>query len=571
MEKENVKRVLWIDDIQGERNTAHDLFPDDETEQIGTIAEAIELFSQKDKLYTYDTIVLDIDFSENSKGLDDAIKMLQEKIYLPKDKINDKKFIKEYGGYFLFIYLLMQGYPSEQIAFLTGNPDMIKQLNNYINEENHPTPGDFVDIFERILNDCDGNYGEFYEKIDDSEEIPDSYKMPYKIQNLIEKLEKSKDVLERKKHIQEYVQEIEKNEDNNKDRIENTGDDMIHRFHKSYLEPPKFFAKDDTGILGRGKEEAGKWLGEKGRRTKDNVARWLILRAGSHIIKSGINMNNIVKGYDTTVDADYMNAFEQMYAVSDGLINAAYEKKRYLAVSGMLIPFDKEPLQSGKKSSIGEGTKKDICGKVLYKLDDDGNPLSDNITDDMDIRRVLARAAKQARNHCAHNNFGTDLSIEASLFLLMIAMTAVLDKPQRENLKMWYERVEELVDESYKSVWDDSYLDKIDNFYNGVRSELDFYKMHKMHIVSNVKISSTTDAQEYAPSVIMQIMGYVKKESRDRFKKEYYLFTIAVYIVKWLAGVPESDIVRNYGQEVSWINEISKKIVVDFLAKKTTV
>ena len=117
-----IKRVLWVDDHP--ENEASSLFDKNETNIVKKLDNALKEISSS-HLYEYDTIVFDIDFENGLLDRDFVIEEFSKKIYLNDDQ-KDNKYIIENGGYLLFIYLLECGYPSEQVAFLTGNPNMLK-------------------------------------------------------------------------------------------------------------------------------------------------------------------------------------------------------------------------------------------------------------------------------------------------------------------------------------------------------------------------------------------------------------------------------------------------------------
>ena len=119
-----IRRVLWIDDVA--ENKAKSLFSSEETKIVGSMDEAIEEISGP-HLYDYDTIVLDIDFENGIYDPQKVIERLSDYIYLDQGQRNNQ-FIICNGGYLLYLYLLKRGYPSDQIAFLTGNPAMVRKL-----------------------------------------------------------------------------------------------------------------------------------------------------------------------------------------------------------------------------------------------------------------------------------------------------------------------------------------------------------------------------------------------------------------------------------------------------------
>ena len=119
----SINRVLWVDDITSNDSNSR-LFIKDETTIVKTMDEALKVFSDN-SLYRYDTVVLDINFENGITNQEDVIQDLTNSLFL-SDEQKENDYIIKYGGYLLFLYLLVKGYPSDNVAFLTGNPGMLR-------------------------------------------------------------------------------------------------------------------------------------------------------------------------------------------------------------------------------------------------------------------------------------------------------------------------------------------------------------------------------------------------------------------------------------------------------------
>lgn len=524
---QEVKRVLWVDDYP--ENRVNSMFLKDETKNVSTMDEAINEIAGE-HLYDYDTIVLDIDFENGlPNGEKNIIEKLSGKIYLNKDQ-RDKNFIINNGGYLLFLYLLEKGYPSEQVAFLTGNVGIISQLKAYHQQSLGQMSRE--EIFEAFVS----AWGENSEDLDAFEEkinalpVDKKYKDSDFVYDCAELLDGG-DIKGVRNKIEEVVPTMVTG------NLQNTGDMMIFRFHEANLESPAYFSKNENDIEGHNRKDAQKWLDEN--RTDDRLTRWLLLYVGNYVeqlfksnpIEMGIQVGNIF--VDISGDPGIRSSFRQMYFVFDGLRNIQRRGVYYQAVSAMLIPFDNKPQSSDPKV----------------------NPYNNG---DDKIRNLFARFSKQARNYCAHNYFGSSISNQTTLYLLMGTVTAVLVKNQREGIGSWYQNVRE----KYKSDTGYSIADnrnKIDTLIDNLekRGQIDKDNAH----------TTGKLCQDYNAWEMLRAFGYndiIKTQESTTVREKYYLFTLAAYIVKWFDGLDEELVGRSFGSALKSVYELSNEIVNDY-------
>lgn len=523
----DIKRILWVDDYPN--NMASDMFPDVETRQVSTMEEAIMEISGK-HLYDYDTIVLDIDFENGlPKGEKQVLKKLNEKIYLNKDQKN-KNFIINNGGYLLFLYLLEKGYPSEQVAFLTGNAGIIGQLKTYTRQNQAElSKEEITDAFIKAWENSDDDIDLFQEQID-ALPIDVKYKDSDFVFDCAEAIDVG-DTDEAKRLIEAVTPTMITGS------IQNTGDMMIFRFHEANLESPVYFSKNDNDIDGHNREDAEKWL--VARRTYNNVTRWLLLDAADYVEKlfkanqelMSFQVGDIFR--DTDVDPGIRLSFRQLFFAMDGLRNTERRGIYYQAVSAMLIPFDSAPKTSDMQ--MGHGNNYDM------------------------VRRMFARVSKQARNYCAHNSFGSSLSNRAVLFILSCTMLAVISRDQARDKANWFEIVYDIISERNSYVVSDNNA-KIDELCRKLLEE-DRLDTYKAGTGSNY---DSFDARD-----MLNALGYnkdmsVSEQQSTGIRERYFMFTLAAYVVKWFEGLTGSEVKKQYGRSVAMVYRLSNEIVVAY-------
>ncbi len=535
----DIKRVLWVDDRP--QNRAGSMFDAEETKNVSTMDEALREIAGS-HLYEYDTIVLDIDFEDGLINAKEVIGTLMEKLYLNGDQRN-RQFVINNGGYLLFLYLLEKGYPSEQVAFLTGNGPMIQKLREYNLQNANPMSRD--EIAEKLiqiwdnLEDDDDKYDNFAIEV---EKLPIAveYTDDDFINDCIDILDVYDGEIMDKEAFRRHVYQVEVRTVTS--NIENTGDMMIYRFHEANLKAPIYFSKNENDIIGHNRDDAQRWLGE--RRTLKNVSRWLILSAANrieHLFRDtdknmAENIRDIFK--ETNGDGGVRNAYRQMFFVLDGLRSKASDGAYYQAISAMLMPFDASPKYCGNTAD-----------EVVYKKVRGENR---RITEDEKIRRMFSCCTKQARNYCAHNSFGSTLSEKTSIFLLLISITAVLEKEEREQFHFWYQKAEETINQRDVDKIDE--INKVNQLIESfvLRDEIDF---EKVNVGRNYQNYTTRDK--------LVVMGYHIPMSKEApaVREVYYLFTLAAYIAVWFGGMNFEEVSEKFGEEVKIIYEIALKIV----------
>ena len=542
----NVKRVLWIEDNEKSLNDSiRELFNNVEKKSIDSMHKAIDEMSSK-RLYNYDTVVLDIDFrDDNRSDFEYVISKLKERIYLKKDQCQKNSegeyaFIKENGGYLLFLYLLERGYPSDRIAFLTGNDDIIEKLRIYteMNKEERSRE-EIFSLFTEKWNEVEGDYEEFEAIIIKMTSLEREFRATDFLETCEELLERNDydELLSTIKSVS--IATYESQADNPK-KYEN---DMIFRFHRANLKSPEYFSKHENDISEHNLEDAKKWMDEK--RSTDKVFRWLALNASAYIEDQWKDENNAmtrkirkvlyIRGDDNpSYDFGVRSAFSQMYFVYDGL-KAMDSLNRlginYQALCALLFPF--EANVSNRASSAKDAK-------------------------DLKMKRALAYAAKKARNYCAHNNWGGEIGDKDTLYLLMLVLTAILEREQREQIKEWYWEARNLI------IGNNNIPTHIDESKIDILIE-DLWAQEPCRISDKCGVSKLKSIDTYCAKDYIEVLGWHTSMRKNKNKREkYYIFTLAVYIIKELNSITDNSVEEEYGYGVKTLYDISKLLVDNY-------
>ena len=525
----DIKRVLWIDDVA--QNRASRLFPEEETRIVTSLDAAIKEISGPN-LYHYDTIVLDIDF-EN--GLHDATLVLKEltvQLFLDKDQRNNS-FLITNGGYLLYLYLLKRGYPSDQIAFLTGNPAMVEQLRAYTRKNEKQLTKEsiekvFLELWDKYADDLDS----FEQEI---EKLP--IKIEYKQSDFLIDCEQALDngdLTLLSQIITVVHNQVSEQENTEIEEIKNTGDMMIFRFHQANLEAPAYFSKQENDISGHDITDAEDWLNSL--RTTDQVTRWLLLSASNKIEQLFSKTPYVISSHYNQIyktgDLGMRAAFKQMFYVLDGLRSGAHKEVYFQAISALLVPYEASPDNS-----------------------------VDDVTHNNEIRvsYLSAWCAKIARNLLAHNRFGTVISAKTSLFIVLMAVTAILPKQERIMFDAWYRKCFEAIEKMIiggngATVGNDKIKALIELLFSN----------NEINVSANKARPYTTYQQYNFRNTLYALTNNIAVENasiQSVNTEDYYLFSLAVGFVRWFLGQSDNDILTNYGSQIEGIYQIALKIV----------
>lgn len=538
----NIRRVLWVEDNERELNDSiKSLFVEAEKQSIDSIQGALNVISSE-HLYDYDTIVLDIDFRDDrSSDFQEVIKALKEKIYLKKDQCNEN-FIKENGGYLIFLYLLECGYPSNQIAFLTGNQDIIDKLQRYtLMNRSDLSREEIVDLYEKIWRECSEDWEEFERQIYNLSGVESEYCIDSQFTES-SFVDECVDALEDGNHekLTALIKGIQiVSYDSQKDNSEEFENDMIFRFHRANLESPVYFSKHTDDIPQHNLSDARTWINE--RRTSDKRTRWLLLDAADYVeqlFRSNSSMGTQMGSLFSSINNDpgIRSSFRQMYFVFDGLRNDQRRGIYYQAISAMLIPFDSKPQSSGPSANVN------------------------NLGYDK-VQKMFAQFSKQARNYCAHNYFGSTVSNETVIYLIMGTMSAVLTKNQQQIKNSWFENAEQIFNfDNINYILTDN-IDKVDQLAQNLlnNENIDINSAH-------VEGQAYTD---YTPWDMLRALGYnttmnLAFEPSTTVREKYFIFTLAAYIIKWFEGLTEENVENRFGKGIRVAFEISNRIVANY-------
>lgn len=534
-----IKRMLWIEDNQ-DITRARRLFPDAETKKVATMDEAIREISGT-HLYDYDTVVLDIDFENGlPNGPEFVVDELTKKIYLSKDQQN-KKFLMDNGGYLLYIYLLEKGYPSEQIAFFTGNGGIIEGLKRYTQESINQFSKDeiaalIIKTWEETWNGDDDSIDIFLDAVE---------KLPIRSEFKVDSIDYAASLYDEDEDELKRLVEAVRIEAAT-ESIQNTGDMMIYRFHEANLEAPVYFSKNDNDIEDHNFIDAEKWL--LNQRTENRMTRWLTLEATDYIEQlfqeNGAMDRQVASLFNRTrQDPGIRSAFRQMFFVFDGLRATERRGAYYQALSAMLVPFDSIPKNR--------------------------RPIIEKQTDYENMRWTFAWFAKEARNYSAHNLLGSSVSNNTLLFILTGTLISVLSREQLDSLQYWVEIYKREFYGERRIAFDESLFSKVDQTVNKL--------LDSGHIsLDNEKIKglpngliNQNEPIKSKPYGIVKILGLnskmtTRREPSSAKREEYYVFCLAAYIVKSFEGMDISAVNRSFGDAVSSFLEMASIIVEEY-------
>ena len=471
----NIKRILWVDD--NVNNDKQFIFPSserflDENEESEEITEWLNVESMEDairefssaRLYHYDTIILDINFEDNSGDMNFIIQELSEKLYLTEEE-KTEEFIQQNGGYLLYLYLLKRGYPSEQVAFLTGNPTIIKNI--------------------------------YPEEKDDSEE--------------------------------EDLLLADEDDTEKENTIQNTGDKMILRFYQANLKPPECFSNNKYFPVNHSIDDAEKWI--KNRSTPQNRARWILLCASDAVEtrfreskESFISqIQNILYKKDRTDDYGIQSAFRQMYFVFD-TPQLRHEEAYYQSVSAMLTPFD---------ANINHKEK----------------------------HKIFPYCAKSARNFCAHNYFGTAIEHKTAVFLIIIALSALLNREQRKLMNDWYQVAGSFLNDSDKSFSEEEKEKIFRDCLKFTENLLYSDNINEKILFNGNKDKKTKkDFQCENYHDMVSILGCHRQKPASEDAERYFCFVLAAGIVCGFHSMTDAEIKTKFGSEICYVRKLALQI-----------
>lgn len=528
---QEIKRVLWVDDHP--EIEVSNMFNDAETKQVRLMEDAVKEISSS-HLYDYDTIIFDIDFGNGLPDPDKVINELTKRIYLNPDQRKNEYIINN-GGYLLFIYLLERGYPSKQVAFLTGNDGMCKKLRDYNRKNSANLSKEEIALSYQKAWDNSGDGDDAWDTFVRAVEalpVADEYISEDAIIQCSDYLEKNN-----YEGLAKYINDISPKTITGID-VQNTGDKMIYRFHEANLESPIFFTKKECFIKGHDKGDAKRWL--DANRTQDRIARWLILAAGHHVKTLFDNDQNLMKSQmaslfsNVNTDPGVWSSFSQLYNLFYGLRDIDQREPYYQAISAMLIPFDKSPYSSGP----------------------DVTSVSGNYDK---IQKAFLRFSKQSRNYCAHNYFGSSVSNETALFIIMGTLLGILNNNQRADFDTWFRNAEtQFQMRGTYSIQNN--IIKIDTLGNYL------YSAGDINTVAFTKLYVPSVYSDCNPWQMLQGIGYnlrmdLAHEPNTLRREKYYVFTLAAYIVKFFVGLPEYDIRLQFGEGVEIAYKVANEIV----------
>ena len=240
-----MKRVLWVEDRK-DNLIEKKLFDNPESEIIERLDTAINLINED--IYGFDTIVLDIDFDNGIEDINVIKKLFLQELDL--ENINNEDiegYIHTHGGYLYYLYLLVNGYPSNQVAFLTGNPVIKRELEIDTIEE----VGEIANFVRNVWEKDSIKFLDIMEEAD----IYEKYKENAAIEKYYSCLN-SGDYEGLRLVVQEIKEQAEKEKAIVLNDVGNTSDKLLDKFRTANLKLPKVMAK----VISGENTEVDKWI-----------------------------------------------------------------------------------------------------------------------------------------------------------------------------------------------------------------------------------------------------------------------------------------------------------------------
>lgn len=425
--KKDVKRVLWLEDIKKEEFN-QDPFSEDEYRLVRTMEEMLDTIDH-DEMFNYDLVILDINMEEGvCSGAEKIVSRLKAGGLYFSEEEDINELIRSRGGYFIFLYLLKKGFPSDRIAFLTGNPNVLSSIS-HLGKASETVDADKV---YDLLTDTG-----FIDKSRDPDFIIDDWrtdnaaaleeKLPLSFINMqlsdlsddiLEKSEKGPvDDAEMRAFVIERFRELfQNNRESNRLNEESGAQDIltqhIEKFHFANLEMIQYFAKMGKEVeAGHNWDDFKNWYSQ--RRDNFRVLRWLTL-----------SLCDLLLGLFESRDS--VNVF--------GFVDCPVKR----------LNLDSAKIAIGQLQRIfSDARRSDDNSVYLQALTAASNPF-----DETDTKSVTSMLAKQIRNYCAHNYFFKNGGIteQEYLFCLGVLATAYCPKASADSqridtLKKWHKRV----------------------------------------------------------------------------------------------------------------------------------
>lgn len=544
MNNRNAKRVLWLEDMPERYKKSND-FPPYEYHFVEKMDEMLTIIDSEDML-NYDLVVLDINMENGIDNTDAVKKTLEEGgLFFPEDsddpygdKPNYYDELKRQGGYFVYLYLLKKGFPSDRICFLTGNSTALNALgvsaggSRDAEEDLHFLKQTFLS--HRYIERMRGAGDDFRAKTALNREIDKDLKEYFVVEKygtfVSDAVRQLKDQIcsriendpvqapgeiydaELKAFRKAYLEYFENKKEEAEIRPHDILGGYIDRFHHANLKMIDYFAKEGKVLSGEHNWDDFKAWAEE-RREEKYVVRWLTLFVCRLLLKE-LDTQNPYRDRDGIIKLsvdDVKSALESLKLVFSDYRRVGKKSFYWHALTVAANPFDK-------------------CIPTKHKTYD-GRQISTYYA-------CPTAVSKQLRNYCAHNYFAKTDDVDAKEYMFCLLMTVLAFCPksilERRDLNTWFDCVfaflsssddskstdESVSDEEIKSV-----------VYRFVSNHRDIIKQGREYIGYN--LSRFENIEKYDVMLdLMCYMGYIKFVGN--VPSHYYIFTLYYHV--WLMG-----------------------------------
>ena len=140
----------------------------------------------------------------------------------------------------------------------------------------------------------------------------------------------------------------------------------------------------------------------------------------------------------------------------------------------------------------------------------------------------------------------------------MLTTSALLTRRQRGERKDWYGRTSEVFLKDKQLVSDAANRRKIEELVQQLYDNGDLDSGNRIFDINNYSALDCLNALGYNEKM------NAKNEQDDCVREAYFVFTLAVYIIKWFDGMRREDIKNQFGEEALYIRDVAEQIVAGY-------
>ena len=586
--EEHTKRVLWLED-----QLEHYQTQERELEYcfVSTMNEMLQIINSPDMLQ-FDLVVLDINMEQ---GIEDGkIKEITEAfqkggLYFPQDEgYNLIEKVMKQGGFFIYLYLLKKGFPSDRICFLTGNSTALDALGVKVHDPekksgNKADPNWVLDVFRSMgyvekLRDEQCNKTALNSAVDKNLEKLLAKSFVVKELRLVKKDIKNMAINNREMPSEEILAGVapkleslfndyrDEKEDEEETRTRDVLGTHIERFHDANLEMIDYFAKEGKIINeGHNWEDFEAWT--KKRSADKYIVRWLTMSFCSLMLVELEDQKQLKKLKEEKSDGRGEDASEDNKLIRC-MANGIEMDFAEISLNNLLAIF----------SQVIIPDTSDFYSRALMTV---ANPF-DRSKENSDFEAIVS---KTIRNCCAHNYFLKSQGFGAEEFLFCLCLIYLSLRPtttlHTKVREAWEKRamkaLRDMIGEGEKYK-DENFEENLNRSLNRFITEASVrYELHQQakkdlqraykKIKNKASAGVPTDAAEREREIADVIdelnpkdrMEYLNFLLLDKdVPPNYYIFSLLLYF--WKSDIPLANGARKYPELHQYAENKLRKI-----------